>query len=118
SQFRTAQPDPAFTGTREAPTFAFLGRVDEPRKGLAVLAKAIPTIVSSHPNAHFFVAGGGETTQIRTMLGAHSNHVTFLDRVDDDVRAQLLASVDMYIAPQTGGESFGIVLVEAMSAGA
>ena len=39
-------------------------------------------------------------------------------RSDDDDKAALLRSVDVYVAPHTGGESFGIVLVEAMSAGA
>ncbi|NUR81874.1 MAG: glycosyltransferase family 4 protein, partial [Dermatophilaceae bacterium] len=42
----------------------------------------------------------------------------FLGAVSDDDKASLLASVDVYVAPNTGGESFGIILIEAMSAGA
>ena len=42
----------------------------------------------------------------------------FLGSVDDADKATLLRSVDVYVAPNTGGESFGIILIEAMSAGA
>lgn len=38
--------------------------------------------------------------------------------ISDEDKARLLRSVDLYVAPNTGGESFGIILVEAMSAGA
>jgi phosphatidyl-myo-inositol alpha-mannosyltransferase len=44
--------------------------------------------------------------------------VEFLGMVSDADKARFLRSVDLYIAPNTGGESFGIILVEAMSAGA
>ncbi|GAA3356683.1 hypothetical protein GCM10017744_024280 [Streptomyces antimycoticus] len=44
--------------------------------------------------------------------------VEFLGMVSDEDKARLLRSVDVYVAPNTGGESFGIILVEAMSAGA
>ena len=42
----------------------------------------------------------------------------FLGPVSDEDKARLLKSVDLYVAPNTGGESFGIILIEAMSAGA
>ncbi|MGH3384009.1 MAG: glycosyltransferase family 4 protein, partial [Nocardioidaceae bacterium] len=48
----------------------------------------------------------------------HRDDVTFLGQVDDVTRSELLASSELFVAPQTGGESFGIVLVEAMAAGA
>ena len=51
-------------------------------------------------------------------LGGHADAVELLGPLDDDAKALLLRSVDVYVAPHTGGESFGIVLVEAMSAGA
>lgn len=50
-------------------------------------------------------------------LGELAHHVEFLGGISDEEKASLLSSVDLYVAPQTGGESFGIVLVEAMSAG-
>ena len=42
--------------------------------------------------------------------------MTFLGRISDEDKARALRSVDVYVAPHTGGESFGIVLVEAMAA--
>jgi phosphatidyl-myo-inositol alpha-mannosyltransferase len=118
-RFRGAQPDPRWTGTPDAPTIAFLGRLDEPRKGLPVLLGAVPGVLRRHPGARFLVAGRGETgpDEVRDMIGDDARAVEFLGGITDDEKASLLTSVDVYVAPQTGGESFGIVLVEAMSAG-
>ena len=104
----------------DAPTVAFLGRLDEPRKGLPVLLAAVPAVLRAHPGARFLVAGRGETgpDEVRELLGDDARAVEFLGGITDDEKAALLRSVDVYCAPQTGGESFGIVLVEAMSAGA
>ncbi|WP_199737666.1 glycosyltransferase family 4 protein [Cellulomonas sp. PhB150] len=119
-QFADAQPDSRWTGTPERPTLAFLGRLDESRKGLAVMLGAVREVLAHVPGARFLVAGRGETgeQQARELLGDQAGAVEFLGGVSDDDKARLLSSVDIYIAPQTGGESFGIVLVEAMSAGA
>jgi len=119
-QFADAQPDPRWTGTPERPTLAFLGRLDESRKGLAVMLGAVRQVLAHVPGARFLVAGRGETgeQQALELLGDQAGAVEFLGGVSDEDKARLLSSVDVYIAPQTGGESFGIVLVEAMSAGA
>ncbi|MGN8245478.1 glycosyltransferase family 4 protein [Cellulomonas soli] len=119
-QFAQAQPDPRWTGTPQAPTVAFLGRIDEARKGLGVLLGAVREVLQWHPGTRFLVAGRGETgpDEARALLGDAADAVEFLGGVSDEDKARLLASVDVYVAPQTGGESFGIVLVEAMSAGA
>jgi phosphatidylinositol alpha-mannosyltransferase len=118
--FANAAPDPRWTGTPQAPTIAFLGRLDEPRKGLPVLTEAVPAVLAAHPGARFLVAGRGETgaAEARAALGEHAGAVEFLGGISDEEKAALLRSVDVYCAPQTGGESFGIVLVEAMSGGA
>ncbi|WP_100423099.1 glycosyltransferase family 4 protein [Sediminihabitans luteus] len=118
--FADADADPRWQGTPERPTVAFLGRLDEPRKGLPVLVEAIPTILEHVPGARFLVAGRGDAGRDAALaaLGEHAANVEFLGAVSDDEKARMLASVDLYVAPQTGGESFGIVLVEAMSAGA
>lgn len=118
--FAAAEPDPRWTGTPEAPTVAFLGRLDEPRKGLPVLTGAIPAVLRAFPGARFLVAGRGDTgaAEAREALGDDARSVEFLGGISDAEKASLLRSVDAYVAPQTGGESFGIVLVEAMSAGA
>lgn len=119
-RFRRAEPDPRWTGTPDAPTIAFLGRLDESRKGLPVLLGAVPAVLRTHPGARFLVAGRGETgpDDVRELLGDDARAVELLGGITDEEKASLLRAVDVYCAPQTGGESFGIVLVEAMSAGA
>jgi phosphatidylinositol alpha-mannosyltransferase len=118
--FRDALPDPRWTGTPDAPTIAFLGRLDEQRKGLPVLLRAVSDVLKRFPGARFLVAGRGDTgpDEVRALLGDDARAVEFLGGITDEEKASLLSSVDVYCAPQTGGESFGIVLVEAMSAGA
>ncbi|GAA4727680.1 glycosyltransferase family 4 protein [Isoptericola chiayiensis] len=113
-------PEPRWQGTAQAPTIAFLGRLDEPRKGLQVLAQAAPGILRQVPGARFLVAGRGDTgrADAEALLGPDAASFEWLGGVSDADKAALLASADLYVAPQTGGESFGIVLVEAMSAGA
>ena len=118
-RFATAGRDERWTGTLEAPTIAYLGRLDEPRKGFPVLLGAVGRVLDRVPGARFLVAGRGETgaDQAQDVLGARAASVEFLGGLSDEDKARLLASADVYCAPQTGGESFGIVLVEAMSAG-
>ena len=118
--FAAAEADPRWTGTPEAPTIAFLGRLDEPRKGLPVLTEAIEAVLQEHPGARFLIAGRGDTgaAEARDVLGPLASSVEFLGGISDEDKGRLLSSVDVYCAPHTGGESFGIVLVEAMSAGA
>ncbi|MFA7322951.1 MAG: glycosyltransferase family 4 protein [Candidatus Nanopelagicales bacterium] len=107
---------PDFDANR--PTMLFLGRLDESRKGLSVLTDALPAIVQAVPDAHLFIAGPGDADDIRESIpAALQGHITFLGMVSDEEKAQALRSADMYIAPNTGGESFGIVLIEAMAAG-
>ncbi len=117
--FRDAAPRNAWVGTPEAPTLAFLGRIDEPRKGLPVIAAALPAVLERHPATRLLVAGPGDVHAARALLPpAAAAATTFLGLVTDADKAALLASVSAYVAPHTGGESFGIVLVEAMAAGA
>jgi phosphatidyl-myo-inositol alpha-mannosyltransferase len=114
--FAAALPRPEWT--TPGPTIAFLGRLDEPRKGLSVLIAALPAVLEHHPSARLLVAGRGDPADRQQATVQVRSHVEFLGQVDDDDRARLLSSVAVYVAPQTGGESFGIVLVEAMAAGA
>lgn len=100
-------------------TISFLGRMDEPRKGLDVLLAAVPKLVSERPGLRVLVAGTGQADDARRSLPASCRDaVVFLGAVDDSARADMLASSDVYVAPHRGGESFGIVLLEAMAAGA
>ncbi len=98
---------------------SFLGRLDEPRKGLEVLLAAVPRLAEACPDLKVLVAGAGDGADARRVLRAeHRDRVEFLGAIDDDAKADLLASSDLYVAPHLGGESFGIVLAEAMAAGA
>ena len=101
----------------DRPTVVFLGRMDEPRKGLAVLMAALPGIVAAVPDVQVLVAGPGDVEEACEELPDEAlAHVRFLGRVTDEDKARALRSADVYVAPHTGGESFGIVLVEAMAA--
>jgi phosphatidylinositol alpha-mannosyltransferase len=117
-RFATAPIRPQWRGTPERPTVAFVGRLDEPRKGLPELAAAIPLVLAAHPGARFLLLGRGDGEEALAALGEQAHAVELLGALDDEAKASLLRSVDAYVAPHTGGESFGIVLVEAMSAGA
>jgi phosphatidylinositol alpha-mannosyltransferase len=112
------EADPRPDWQTPGPTLAFLGRTDEPRKGLSVLLAALPLVLREHPQARLLVAGRGSADILSSVDVATRRQVAFLGQVSDADRARLLASATVYVAPQTGGESFGIVLVEAMAAGA
>ncbi|OIR45542.1 glycosyltransferase family 4 protein [Corynebacterium sp. NML130628] len=92
--------------SEEPVQIAFLGRIDEPRKGLSLLLEAFANLKG---HAELTVIGGGEPQAIP---GVH-----FVGRVSEEEKARLLGAADIFVAPNTGGESFGIVLVEAMAAG-
>lgn len=119
--FAAAERVPRWEGSPEAPTVAFLGRLDEPRKGLQILTDAIPAVVARFPAARFLIAGRGDKGRDEAMerltAAGVQNNVEFLGGISDEEKAGLFRSVDAYVAPQTGGESFGIVLVEAAAAG-
>ncbi|SCF85125.1 glycosyltransferase family 4 protein [Streptomyces sp. Ncost-T10-10d] len=106
-------------GRPEGGTIGFIGRIDEPRKGLPVLMRALPAILAARPDTRLLVAGrGDEEEAVASLPEEMRGRVEFLGMVSDEDKARLLRSVDVYVAPNTGGESFGIILVEAMSAGA
>jgi phosphatidylinositol alpha-mannosyltransferase len=102
---------------RDGRTVLFLGRFDEPRKGMAVLLGALPRLVEAFPDVEVLVVGRGDENELRDEAGGLAMHLRFLGLVDDAEKASAMRSADVYCAPNTGGESFGIVLVEAMAAG-
>jgi phosphatidylinositol alpha-mannosyltransferase len=115
SFFADAEPKPEWQGG----TIGFIGRIDEPRKGLPVLMRALPRILEARPDTRLLVAGRGDAEEaLEPLPRAYRDRVEFLGMVSDEDKARFLSSVDLYVAPNTGGESFGIILVEAMSAGA
>jgi phosphatidylinositol alpha-mannosyltransferase len=115
SDFVTEERLPEFDPAR--PSMVFLGRMDEPRKGLHVLVGALPEIVAKVPNVQVVIVGPGDIDDQRESLDPSvRDNVVYLGRVSDADKARAFASADIYIAPHTGGESFGIVLAEAMAA--
>lgn len=102
---------------RAGKTVLFLGRYDEPRKGMSVLLEALPRVVERFSDVQLLVVGRGDEDQLRSQASELVKHIRFMGQVDDAGKASAMRSADVYCAPNTGGESFGIVLVEAMAAG-
>jgi phosphatidylinositol alpha-mannosyltransferase len=116
-RFATALPRPDWRGS--GGTVGFVGRLDEPRKGLQTLLAAMERVVAARPGVRLLVAGRGDVDEaLEDVPPAVRDAVTFLGMVRDADIRRLLATVDVYVAPNLGGESFGIILVEAMAAGA
>ena len=100
------------------PNVLFVGR-HEPRKGLLDLLKAHRILRKTGSRSRLLVVGSGpqEREARRYVATRGLQGVEFLGRVSDDAKAQLFRTADVYASPATGGESFGIVLLEAMAAG-
>ena len=114
--FADVEPFPGWPGDGGA--LGFLGRFDEARKGLPVLLAAFEKLAPSRPGLRLLIAGPGDPDEVRDSLPAGvADRVELLGLVSDADKARMLASVDVYVAPNIGGESFGIVLLEAMAVG-
>ncbi|WP_018350155.1 glycosyltransferase family 4 protein [Longispora albida] len=98
-------------------TVGFLGRFNEPRKGFDVLVRAFAQIAPDRPGLRLLLAGPGELSEV-DMPEIVRERLTYLGKVSDEDRARMLRSLDVYVAPNIGGESFGMILTEAMAAGA
>jgi len=116
-RFEKADPLPGWPG--DGGTLGFLGRIDEPRKGLSVLLEAFKLLAVQRPGLRLLVAGPGDADEALEQLpAALRDRVVLLGQVSDEDKVRVYHSVDVFCAPNTGGESFGIVLAEAMAAGA
>jgi len=96
-------------------TVLFLGRIER-RKGLEVLVQALTRLRDLELKL-VVVGTGPEERACRSLAGRLGVDVQFMGEVHDDVKAGIFRSADLYCAPAIGGESFGIVLIEAMAAG-
>jgi phosphatidylinositol alpha-mannosyltransferase len=107
-RFAKATPTPT-----DGPTVLFVGRHEE-RKGLSILLDAMKRLPA---DVRLWVGGEGpQTNELRARHGADAR-IEWLGRVDDEKKASLLAGADVFCAPSLHGESFGVVLLEAMAAG-
>lgn len=116
SYFVDAHPRPGWPG--EGKALVFLGRVDEPRKGLEVLLSAFPLVRKEFPNLRLLIAGPGDAEELIDDVPLTDRMaITQIGRIENDQKPDVFASGNIYVAPNTGGESFGIVLLEAMASG-
>lgn len=106
-RFAKATPWPT-----EAPTIFFVGR-HEPRKGLSVLIEAMTDLPSG---VRLWVGGEGPETESLRARTRGDDRIEWLGTIDDDEKARRLRGADVFCAPSLYGESFGVVLLEAMAA--
>jgi phosphatidylinositol alpha-mannosyltransferase len=117
ARFAAAQPIAEIADDLR-PSLLFVGRLER-RKGLEPLVRAYTLCKTRWPDLRLYVVGDGpERDRCQQLLPARLRaDVVFLGRVDDEELPRLFASCDLYVSPALGGESFGIVLLEAMAAG-
>ena len=96
----------------------FVGRMD-PRKGLNYLISALPLIKKKIKNARLIVVGGGSLNMFYKSQAElpGQKDIIFVGKVSYDDLPKHYRTADVYCSPATGGESFGIVLIEAMATG-
>ncbi|MDQ2951820.1 MAG: glycosyltransferase family 4 protein [Chloroflexota bacterium] len=113
--YANAKPFPEFQDGKV--NMLFVGRV-EPRKGAMYLMRAYDQVKQRHPNTRLIIAGRGpEIGDLRRFVRERDlGDVLFAGRVTDEDKARFYKTADIFVAPSTGQESFGIVLLEAMAA--
>lgn len=114
-RFSDAEPWPRPDGDREGgrPVIFFLGR-HEPRKGLDVLLAAMAALPS---DLTLWVGSDGTDTERLRVRYAGDPRIVWLGRLSDEEKRRRLRAADVFCAPSLRGESFGVVLLEAMAAG-
>ena len=117
ARFANASPLPELTRTGR-PTVVFVGRLEQ-RKGVEELVRAFVQVKARRPTLRLVVVGEGpERDRCQALLPARLRaDAVFVGRVDADDLPRFYASADVVAAPALGGESFGIVLLEAMASG-
>ena len=101
------------------PRILFVGRFNEPRKGLKYLLRALPLVRQQFPDARLVVVGRGDPEKFAGLMERYDvRGVDFVGQASASELPRYYASCDVFCAPSTSGESFGIVLLEAMAAGA
>jgi phosphatidyl-myo-inositol alpha-mannosyltransferase len=116
-RYEKADPLPGWPG--EGGAIGFLGRMDEPRKGLPILLRAFETLGQEREGLRLLIVGPGDIEEAAERVPEPlRDRVILLGQVSEDDKIRAYHSVDVFCAPNTGGESFGMVLAEAMASGA
>ncbi|HMB67754.1 MAG TPA: glycosyltransferase family 4 protein, partial [bacterium] len=97
------------------PTLLFVGRFYR-RKGLPVLLRALPAILREIPDARLLVVGDGpHAAEYRRLSAPVADHVEFLGELDRADVPRAYRTADVFVAPSTDRESFGVIHLEAMA---
>lgn len=109
----------AITDPERPPTILFIGRL-EPRKGIILLIESFAQVRRQHPRARLLICGEGEQSEAargRVVQLDLAGAVDFTGALDDAAKTRLYWQADIFCAPSPYGESYGLVLAEAMAAG-
>ena len=116
SAFEAPKPRPRDMAL-DQPHVLYVGRL-EPRKGVDVLIRAMPLVRARIKEARLVIVGDGPDRDTLTALAQSVDAgATFVGRVDDEALPAYMQASDIVCSPALGGESFGIVLLEAMACG-
>lgn len=99
-------------------TLLYIGRLER-RKGVKYLLQAYQILAQDNPDVRLIIAGDGPDRDKLELLAEdlHLPNVSFLGYISEDLKLELLSEADLFCAPSVYGESFGIVLLEAMATG-
>ncbi|MEX0990054.1 MAG: glycosyltransferase family 4 protein [Actinomycetota bacterium] len=104
-------------GAQDGKVVLFVGRLDE-RKGFPTAVEAFARLAADDPTVRLVVAGDGpDRSAVETLGSDVRSRVSMLGHVPNAELPSVTAACDAFVGSSVGGESFGVVLVEAMAAG-
>jgi phosphatidylinositol alpha-mannosyltransferase len=110
------QVEPFSWVSPSAPRILFVGRFNEARKGFKYLLRAMPYVQQQFPEARLTVVGPGDKSKFHDLIQRYAiRGVEFAGEVSTEDLPRYYASCDVFCAPSVHGESFGLVLLEAMA---
>lgn len=112
------KPPARRSDNRKTKTIFYVGRL-EPRKGVKYLLHAFKLLQDNNPNVSLIIAGDGPDREKLEdlVIDLELQNVQFVGYVTNEEKRRYLQTADLFCAPALHGESFGIVLLEAMACG-